>query len=74
MVLAVAGTVALAELAFRLQAVRNGATPRPFLGYALDPASAPPWLLACALFLAGAALLRRSYPAARDAWRAAASA
>ena len=73
LVLAVAGTIGLAELGFRLQAVRNGATPRPLLGYAADPLAAGPWLLAAALFVGGAVWLARSYPAARDAWRAAAA-
>lgn len=74
LVLALAGTTGLAELAFRLQAVRNGATPRPLLGLAANPETAGPWLLAAVLFVAGAVLLRLTYPAARDAWRAAASA
>jgi len=67
--LAVAATVGLAELAFRLQAVRNGAAPRPVLGQAVDPGSLLPWLLALALLLAGALLLRRTAPHARAAWQ-----
>ncbi len=67
--LALAGTVGLAELAFRLQAVRNGAAPRPAFGLALDPGSPLPWLLALALLLAGALLLRRTAPHARAAWQ-----
>ena len=66
-VLALAGTVGLAELAFRLQAVRNGASPRPVFGWTADPASLAPWLLALALLAAGALLLRRTAPAARAA-------
>jgi branched-chain amino acid transport system permease protein len=67
--LALAGTFGLAELAFRLQAVRNGATPRPVLGLALDPQTALPWLVAVALLLIGAWLLRRAGPAAKAAWQ-----
>ena len=69
LVLAVAGTVGLAELAFRLQAVRNGASPRPVFGLAVDPGSLLPWLAALALLLAGALLLRRTTPPARAAWQ-----
>ncbi len=69
LVLAVAGTFGLAELAFRLQSVRNGASPRPVLGLSLDPQSLLPWLVAAALLLAGALLLRRVGPAAKEAWQ-----
>lgn len=68
-VLALAGTLGLAELGFRLQAVRNGASPRPVLGLALDPQGALPWLVAAVLLLAGAWLLRWAAPAARAAWQ-----
>ncbi len=71
LVLALAGTVGLAELAFRLQAVRNGATPRPVLGFAADPQTAVPWLIAAALLVLGAWLVRRGVPAVRAAWQAA---
>ena len=74
LVLAVAGVGGLAELAFRLQAVRNGASPRPVLGMALDPGAPWPWLVALALLLAGALLLRRTAPAARAAWQEASAA
>ena len=74
LLLALAGTVGLAELAFRLQAVRNGATPRPVLGMAADPGSVLPWLLAAALLGAGALLLRRTAPHARAAWQEASAA
>ena len=69
LILGVAGVVGLAELAFRLQAVRNGASPRPVLGVAADPGAPWPWLIALALLLAGALLLRRTAPAARAAWQ-----
>ena len=72
--LALAGTAGLAELAFRLQAVRNGATPRPVFGWAADPGSVPPWLLALALLGAGALLLRRTAPHARAVWQEASAA
>jgi len=67
--LALAGTFGLAELAFRLQSVRNGASPRPVFGLALDPQGVLPWLVAAALLFAGAWLLRRAGPAAREAWQ-----
>ena len=67
--LALAGTFGLAELAFRLQSVRNGASPRPVFGLALDPESVLPWLVAAVLLLAGAWLLRRAGPAAKEAWQ-----
>ncbi len=67
--LALAGTFGLAELAFRLQSVRNGALPRPVFGLALDPQGVLPWLVAAALLFAGAWLLRRAGPAAREAWQ-----
>ena len=72
--LALAGTVGLAELAFRLQAVRNGASPRPVFGLPVDPGSTLPWLLALALLGAGALLLRWTAPHARAAWQEAAAA
>ncbi len=67
--LALAGVMGLAELAFRLQSVRNGGRPRPFLGQAIDPQSLLPWALALAVFLLGAWLVRRAWPAARAAWQ-----
>ena len=69
LLLAVAGTLGLAELGFRLQAVRNGGTSRPVLGIVIDPSTAAPWLLALALLLAGAWWLRRTGPVARAAWQ-----
>ncbi len=73
LVLILAGVVGLSELGFRLQAVRNGALPEPVMGYGADPTTALPWLLAAALFLAGAWLLRRAAPRAKAAWQAAAA-
>ena len=67
--LALSGTFGLAELAFRLQSVRNGASPRPVFGLAVDPESLLPWLVAAVLLLAGAWLLRRAGPAAKEAWQ-----
>ena len=66
---AVMGVIALAELAFRNQAVRNGATPRPLLGFAVDPQTVLPWALAAALLLVGGWVLRRTWPGARAAWQ-----
>ena len=67
--LALAGVMGLAELAFRLQSVRNGGTPRPFLGMAVDPRGLVPWMVALAVFLLGAWLVRRAWPAAKAAWQ-----
>ena len=74
LLLALVGTIGLSEMAFRLQAVRNGAVPRPILGWAADPGDALPWLLATGLLIAGSVWLARTWPAARDAWRQAAAA
>lgn len=71
LVLVLAGVVGLAEMAFRLQAVRNGALPRAVLGYAADPGTAGPWVVACVLLAAGAVWVRRTAPGARAAWQAA---
>ena len=68
--LALAGVVLLAELAFQLQAVRNGAAAARVLGFQSDPLSPLQWGVATALFLGGALLLRRTWPAARAAWQA----
>ena len=67
--LALSGTLGLAELAFRLQSVRNGGAPRPVLGQPIDPQAALPWAVALALLVLGALLLRRTGPAARAAWQ-----
>ncbi len=69
LLLALAGTFGLAELAFRLQSVRNGASPRPVFGLALDPQSILPWLVAALPLFAGAWLLRRAGPVAKEAWQ-----
>ncbi len=68
--LALAGVAALAELAFRLQAVRNGAAAGQVLGLPAEPTGLWQWAVGMALFAAGAALLRRTWPAARAAWQA----
>ena len=70
--MALAGVVGLAEMAFRLQAVRNGASLRAVLGYAADPGSAGPWVVAGVLLACGAAWVRWTAPHARAAWQAAA--
>ena len=72
LVLAVFGVVGLAELAFRLQAVRNGGSPRPVFGFVADPLAWGPWALAVLLLVAGAVWLRWAAPRARAAWQAAA--
>ncbi len=65
-----AGMVALAELAFRLQAERNGASGGRLFGMGVHPHDLWPWAVGVALLLAGAMLLRRSWPAARAAYQA----
>ncbi len=71
MLLSLAGTVFLAELAFRLQAERNGASDGLLFG--LDPHAPWPWAAGVVSLLVGALWLRRSWPAARSAWQAAAA-
>ena len=73
MVLAVLGTISLAELGFRLQSVRNGGHGGPVLGVAADPEAVWPWLLAAGMLLVGAVLLRTVAPRAKAAWQAAAA-
>ena len=70
LILAMGGIVFLAELAFRLQAVRNGADAGRMLGIAAQPHALWQWAIGVALFLAGALLLRRTWPAARASWQA----
>ena len=70
LVLVLAGVVFLAELAFRLQAVRNGAAAGQVLGVAADPQVPWQWVVGVMVFAAGALLLRRSWPGAREAWQA----
>ncbi len=64
------GTVCLAELAFRLQAERNGAAPARLLGMAAHPHALWQWAAGAAVFAAGAILLGRTWPMARSAWQA----
>jgi branched-chain amino acid transport system permease protein len=68
--LSIGGVVFLAELAFRLQAVRNGAPAGRLLGMAAQPHALWQWAIGVALVLAGVLLLRRFWPAARGAWQA----
>ncbi len=67
--LTLAGIVWLAELGYRLQAVRNGAPAGLLLGMAARPHGVWQWTVGVALLLAGAALLRRLWPRARAAWQ-----
>jgi branched-chain amino acid transport system permease protein len=71
-VLTLAGVAALSELGFRLEAIRGGASAGRVLGLPIVATEAWPWLVATALFLTGALLLRRTFPAARAAWQEAA--
>ena len=68
--LALAGVVWLAELGFRLQAVRNGAPAGLLLGMTARPHEIWQWAIGVALLLAGAVLLHRFWPRARAAWQA----
>ncbi len=70
LVLVLGGVVFLAELAYRLEAVRNGAESGRVLGLAADPHALWQWAAGAVVFAAGALLLRRSWPGARDAWQA----
>ena len=70
LLLALAGIALAAELAFRLQAVRNGASAGTMLGFAAQPQQPWQWAIGIALFLAGGLLLRRTWPAARAVWQA----
>ncbi len=70
LMLVLAGIVFLAELAFRLQAVRNGASAGTMLGFAAQPQQPWQWALGAALFGAGALLLHRFWPRARATWQA----
>ena len=74
MLLSLAGIVGLAELAFRLQAERNGASGGPLFGLDVPAHAAWPWAAGALALLAGALWLRRSWPAARSAWQAEAAA
>jgi branched-chain amino acid transport system permease protein len=67
--LSLGGVVFLAELAFRLQAVRNGAAAGRLLGMGAHPQALWQWAIGVALFGAGALLLRRTWPVARAAWQ-----
>ena len=71
LLLALAGVAFLAELAFRLQAVRNGAAPGLVLGIPANPTAPWQWAAGMAVLAAGALLLRRGWPAARAAFQAA---
>ena len=68
--LCLGGIVVLAELAFRLQAVRNGASAGQLFWMPAHPHQAWQWAVGVVLLLAGAALLRRFWPTARAAWQA----
>ena len=68
--LALGGIVFLAELAFRLQAVRNGAGAGTLLGLAAHPQAPWQWISGAMLVVWGALLLRYTWPKARDAWKA----
>ncbi len=72
--LALSGVVFLAELAFRLQAVRNGAGGGQVLGMAAYPQAPWQWLAGVVVLAAGGLLLHRTWPRARAAWQAATAA
>ncbi len=68
--LVLGGVVLLAELAYRLQAARDGLAVTSLLGMAAHPHAAWQWAIGAGLFLGGAALLRRTWPVARARWQA----
>jgi hypothetical protein len=69
LVVALLCLVGLAELGYRLQAVRGGAAAGRVLGIAADPASPLWWLGALMLLVVGGWLLHRAAPLAHGAWQ-----
>jgi len=68
-VIGLAGLIGLAELAFRLQAIRGGAPGGGRILYIpADPTAALPWIVSLALAVAGVALVARTAPVARGMW------
>lgn len=64
-----AGLIGLAELAFRLQAIRGGAPGGGRILYIpADPTAVLPWIVSLALAAIGLLLVRRTLPAARGIW------
>jgi branched-chain amino acid transport system permease protein len=70
---ALAGTVGLCELAYRLQSIRSGGPPGGRILYIpADPETLAPWVVSLVLTAAGLWLLALTAPGARGAWMEAA--
>ena len=69
LLLASGGIVLLAELGFRMQALRNGGSAGSLLGWPALPNQPGQWAVGVVLAVAGALLLRRTWPVARAAWQ-----
>ena len=59
------------ELANRqLAGARSEGSAMRLFGFAVDPSTLPPWIVAVALFAAGTVLVLRLWPRVGDAWSA----
>jgi len=66
---ALVGVIGLAELAYRLQSVRNGGPGGLHILFVpADPQSVTPWMVSLALAAVGLWLVSRTAPTARAAW------
>lgn len=66
---ALAGLIGMAEMAYRLEAVRSGGTPGRLFGLSVMPADPLEWALPTLLLLSGLVALHRLAPRARSAWQ-----
>ncbi len=67
--LTLAGLIGLAEMAYRLQAVRSGGAPGRLFGFAVMPTDPVAWVAPTLLLLGGLLALRTLAPRARAAWQ-----
>jgi branched-chain amino acid transport system permease protein len=73
-VLTLAGVIALAEMGYRAQVARGGGHASRLFGLVVDPLRPLDWVLPALLFALGVLALRRTAPAAHEAWQEAAAA